>query len=245
MGVSIASGCFPNASVSVEIREEANLIASLKQYNDNLPQFISYTNFTVGEINRSVQPPGKNLIEFFRSSKMPEHVLRMGDPVVWLDDTYARNNVSITRGMTGRVIKRNGEHSCTIHWDSGDDTIITRNKHHRDPNAIIDPFGQKIALAYCLTAHKSQGSEFKSTLIAITSRDMFCLGRNADRRWLYTAVTRAQETITILEENKSVLQYLQGYTSKPLHKIKTMNVVLNELICLFFAIHLKGLCFLP
>ncbi|MGH7142703.1 MAG: ATP-binding domain-containing protein [Planctomycetota bacterium] len=50
-----------------------------------------------------------------------------------------------------------------------------------------------VQLAYCLTAHKSQGSEFPCVVVLCHKSHFF-----ADRNWLYTAVTRASKTCFLL-----------------------------------------------
>ena len=59
-----------------------------------------------------------------------------------------------------------------------------------------------LSLAYCLTTHKSQGSEFRCVLVIVHKGHTHMLHRN----WLYTSVTRAQET-TILIGDRWALRY--------------------------------------
>lgn len=57
-----------------------------------------------------------------------------------------------------------------------------------------------ISLAYCITVHKSQGSEFKTVFIPISEENKVMLKRNL----FYTAVTRAKEKMIIVGENKYI-----------------------------------------
>ena len=52
---------------------------------------------------------------------------------------------------------------------------------------------RNLELAYCLTAHKAQGSEFPCVVVVCHKSHFF-----ADRNWLYTAVTRASGTCIIV-----------------------------------------------
>lgn len=52
----------------------------------------------------------------------------------------------------------------------------------------------KFVLAYAITVHKSQGSEFKSVILPINNENKIMLKRNL----LYTAVTRASEKMIIV-----------------------------------------------
>lgn len=50
-------------------------------------------------------------------------------------------------------------------------------------------------LGYCLTAHKSQGSEFPEVIVAI--EDSVRLHSPDGRRWVYTAISRAKKNVKI------------------------------------------------
>ena len=50
-------------------------------------------------------------------------------------------------------------------------------------------------LGYCLTCHKSQGSEFPEVLVVI--EDSLRLNSTDGRRWLYTAITRAKKKVSL------------------------------------------------
>ena len=56
----------------------------------------------------------------------------------------------------------------------------------------------KFVLAYAITVHKSQGSEFKSVILPINNENKIMLKRNL----LYTAVTRASEKMIIVGSQK-------------------------------------------
>lgn len=54
--------------------------------------------------------------------------------------------------------------------------------------------------SYALTVHKAQGSQWKDVIIVNESRK---LPRGVDsRRWLYTAITRAEENVVIVDPSK-------------------------------------------
>ena len=53
-----------------------------------------------------------------------------------------------------------------------------------------------IDLAYCLTVHKAQGSEWPHVALVYKEASSF---REFSARWLYTGITRARETLTLLD----------------------------------------------
>lgn len=57
------------------------------------------------------------------------------------------------------------------------------------------PFPLEFDYGYCITCHKSQGSQFNKVLLFEET-----LNRETHARWLYTAITRAVEKIVIVKE---------------------------------------------
>ena len=60
----------------------------------------------------------------------------------------------------------------------------------------------EFALAYAMTVHKSQGSEFKAVVIGV--EQFRTRGRFLQRNLLYTAVTRAKKECRIVGEKEAV-----------------------------------------
>lgn len=61
---------------------------------------------------------------------------------------------------------------------------------------------QDIDLAYCTTVHKSQGSEYKVVIIALSVEHRMLLKRNV----IYTGVTRAKEHVLIITEKEGAAE---------------------------------------
>lgn len=55
----------------------------------------------------------------------------------------------------------------------------------------------EVDFAYCLTAHRMQGSESDSVVV-IADRFVDRMGEDEQRRWLYTAVTRARKKLVLI-----------------------------------------------
>ena len=56
------------------------------------------------------------------------------------------------------------------------------------------PTMEELELAYCMTVHKSQGSEFEAVVLPLLSGPPMLMTRNL----LYTAVTRARRLVVIV-----------------------------------------------
>ena len=71
------------------------------------------------------------------------------------------------------------------------ESVVTKQNFRWLKNFSIKPF----EYAYCITAHKSQGSEYNKVLVL----EEFLKG-NEHKRWLYTACTRAAEKLVIVRD---------------------------------------------
>ncbi len=59
----------------------------------------------------------------------------------------------------------------------------------------------EVETAYAMTVHKSQGSEFAHTVVALPAN-----GAGVTRELIYTGITRAKESLTLITESPKVLQ---------------------------------------
>lgn len=82
--------------------------------------------------------------------------------------------------------------------DSGRQEVTAHTHHFEGRGKELDPWTRKSAqefdYGYALTVHKSQGSQWQNVFIFDESGAF----RNARRQWLYTAITRAAETVTVV-----------------------------------------------
>jgi exodeoxyribonuclease V alpha subunit len=68
----------------------------------------------------------------------------------------------------------------------------------------------ELELAYAITIHKSQGSEYPAVILPILGGPVMLLNRNL----LYTAVTRAKKCVTIVGRGKTVEQMIANINEK-------------------------------
>ena len=106
-----------------------------------------------------------------------------------------KNNADTSNGDIGIIVDITG--AVEIEWDSGARTLE-------------DADGMKtIVLGYCLTVHKSQGSEYQTVIIPMISNQKCQLFK---RNLLYTAVTRAKKKVIIVsDEDKDKKNSLMDY----------------------------------
>lgn len=98
-----------------------------------------------------------------------------GDPCIWTVNDYERR---LWNGSLGRVV-RVGPNSLAAEFDG----VV-----HDIGGAELD----RIELAYCISVHKAQGSQFANVIVSVTQSFSF------DRTMLYTGLTRAVNRVVLI-----------------------------------------------
>jgi exodeoxyribonuclease V alpha subunit len=111
----------------------------------------------------------------------------MDDKVMQITNNYKKG---VFNGDIGYVTRIDGEEQkLTVSFESGADNV------EYELNEL-----DELTLAYAATVHKFQGSESKCIIVPIHTKHFIMLKRNV----LYTAVTRAQDTLIILGTMKAI-----------------------------------------
>ena len=133
-----------------------------------------------------------------------------GDKVIWTVNNY---DLNIFNGETGIIEECTELGEIIINW--GDRTVcvppslaVTRKDGSL---AYVDP-RKDIDLAYAVTTHKSQGSEFKQVIYVLNKSCIFM----QDSANYYTAITRARNAVTLICDQQSFFAALR----KPQPKAK-------------------------
>lgn len=120
--------------------------------------------------------------------------LKIGDKVIQTANNY---DLKVFNGFIGTVTDINN----TNVKNGVLDPIITVEYDGCDmPVEYSGAFINELELAYVMTIHKSQGSEYKYVFIPMHFEQEIML----NRKLLYTAVTRAKQECTIIGEQKAV-----------------------------------------
>lgn len=99
------------------------------------------------------------------------------NPVIYLDNDYERR---IFNGTLGVVVSVDAS-SMSIAWDG-----------HDKPMTMSQADLESLDLAYAISIHKAQGSQFRRVIVPIFP------SRLLDRTLIYTALTRATEQVILL-----------------------------------------------
>jgi len=86
-----------------------------------------------------------------------------------------------------------------------------------DQGEIIYDFSEldELALAYAVSVHKSQGSEYPSVLLPILPQHYMLLQRTL----LYTAVTRAKRLLVVIGSKKAIGMALRNHRTANRHSL--------------------------
>lgn len=134
-----------------------------------------------------------------------DFVFRVGDKVMQIKNNYKMKWQSIVDFEKEGEGIFNGDIGIIINIDSEEqivEVVYDNEKLIRYDFAILD----ELELAYALTVHKSQGSEFPILVMPITFGPKMLLTRNL----LYTALTRAKQTVVLVGSEKYIYQMVEN-----------------------------------
>ena len=141
--------------------------------------------------------PGK------QEHKRGKMLFRVGDRVMQI-----KNNYDImwkkTEGFGVGTGVFNGDVGKITEIDPGQETM-TVVFDDRQVEYTFDLLGQ-LELAYAMTVHKSQGSEYRAVILSVSQANPYLLTRSI----LYTAVTRARELLILVGDPGVVQQMVEN-----------------------------------
>lgn len=128
------------------------------------------------------ESPGK------RQLQIGAKTFREGDRVIQTRNNY---ELGVFNGDIGRVSHvDNEEMSCEVRFSGGEERVIIFEKDDLT----------ELALAYAITIHKSQGSEFPVVIIPVLGQHFNMLFRNL----IYTGLTRAKKLAVFVGSRKAL-----------------------------------------
>ena len=201
-------------------RDSANVISAvmINLIKNKLPSYVNATPFDIqvltpmrkGELGverlnqilqQALNPPSKEKHE----KEYHEITFREGDKVMQI-----KNNYQITWEMKSQYGITVQTGTGVFNGDAGEIKEINLFAEHLvvefDDNRLVEySFSQldELELAYAVTIHKSQGSEYPAVILPLLDGPRLLFNRNL----LYTAVTRAKSCVTIVGSD-SMLQFM-------------------------------------
>ncbi|MBO6147590.1 MAG: ATP-binding domain-containing protein, partial [Lachnospiraceae bacterium] len=160
-------------------------------------------------LQEAMNPPGRLKREIGTSNG----ILRTGDKVMQVKNNYDLEwTVSNGRGMvleTGTGVF-NGDIGRILSVSS--DKVYVRFDDGRETEYKGETLSE-LELAYAITIHKSQGSEYMAVLLPLLQGPRMLMNRNL----LYTAVTRAKQMVCILGSKNTVEEMIANEREENRH----------------------------
>ncbi len=148
-------------------------------------------------MQKILNPPARDKEELVRGSR----VFREGDKVMQIKNNY---DIVWTRGKETLAGVFNGDigRIISVNHNAGFMKILF------DTRTAVYPFDSvnELELAYAITVHKSQGSEFESVVMPVCSVPAKLSYRNL----LYTGVTRAKSRLILLGSQSEIFQMVDN-----------------------------------
>ena len=132
-------------------------------------------------LHQLINPPNKNLVEINRGGM----ILREGDRIIQLTNDYNRE---VFNGDLGNILSIDTvEQAVTVEY--GGRAVVY---DYADMN--------EITLAFAVSVHKSQGSEYPVVIFPLYMQHYMMLSRNL----FYTGLTRARKLAIIIGDKKAI-----------------------------------------
>jgi UvrD-like helicase family protein len=146
----------------------------------------------------------------------------VGDPVIHLSNDYERG---LMNGSLGCVVEMRATGVMVIDFEG--------ERHCFEPDEVA----QRIAVAYAVSCHKAQGSQFDRVAVVVTP------SRILDHSLIYTALTRAVKQVVLIG-SKAAFTRVRSL-NRPTRRIgrcasSTRNSTLLELVGAETLNHLSG-----
>lgn len=149
----------------------------------------------VDALNKYLQEELNPAVEGKPQIKLGWLTLRLGDKVVQTKNDY---NWGVFNGFTGRVVAVDAENETLVvdfdgqlvNYEKGDDI-------------------KKLALGYCLTIHKSQGSQWQYGIVVCHSSHYYMQSRNL----FYTGISRFRQELHVVGDKRAVKRAVSNVVS--------------------------------
>ncbi len=146
-------------------------------------------------------------------------VFRLGDKVMQLKNNYYKEVFNGDIGQVTGFVPDGGRllvdfDGRTVSYEPGE--------------------GEEITLAYAVTVHKAQGSEFPGVVLVLTTHHFLLLQRNL----LYTAITRGRRLVVLMGSKKALAMAIKN--DRPVRRYTDLAAKLRQAVGLGRAPNLTG-----
>ena len=153
-------------------------------------------------LQEALNPPKPGIPEFSHSG----NIFRLGDKVIQIHNDYDLAWVRETDDgpEKGKGVL-NGDIGFITEVNPGASSLTVRFDDERDVKYEADDL-ENLELAYCLSVHKAQGSEFPTVILSVAGGPPMLMTRNL----LYTALTRAQKLVVLVGQEEIIQRMVEN-----------------------------------
>lgn len=187
-------------SNNTEINKTAilNLIET-NSFNKNTTKFITYFNntkfkFNTNSINSILQDifnPSNGMDNIPSNNKYEKDtIFRINDKIIRTENDYSNEKM-----------RANGEEADILEFDGRRVTIRYNDAESIPEKISIDELYDNFKLNYCITIHKSQGSQYENVVLFIEPSQTII-----DKTSLYTAISRARNKCIVISSKTDFIK---------------------------------------
>ena len=149
-------------------------------------------------LQEALNPPSRDKAELSRG----DCAFRLGDKVMQIRNNYdlewekgEESGEGVFNGDIGYIVSLSRtDRELTVEFDDGRRAVYD--------DSMLD----ELELSYCISVHKSQGSEFPAVVLPLVSGSQMLMTRNL----LYTAVTRAKRMVVVVGREACMRQMVDN-----------------------------------
>ena len=172
------------------------------------------------ELQKVINPPDREKGEMISGDR----IFRVGDRVIHVVNNYQLGWVQkngekyeagegVFNGDIGKVVAvSRAEAQLQVQFEDGKVATYTAGD--------LD----QLALAYCISVHKSQGSEFPIAVVVVSRYNPIVTSRNL----LYTAITRAKRAVVVVGDKQNVVKMIKNNYTEKRHTALALFLKENE-----------------
>ena len=181
---------FDNKSIHFYNYSEENILKIQNKYKTDCKFITPQHKYNEGTINvnKVLQKNKNNLQQTIYPSykKTLPYYFHFGDLVVRITNDY-KNDALYANGDVGIIVK-----------DIDNNIQIQYLETNIIQNLTKDELYEDFQLAYCLTVHKVQGSQYNNIVLIMVDNHNFSWTNHTSKKLLYTAISRAKKNCIIL-----------------------------------------------
>lgn len=142
-------------------------------------------------LQQALNPGGSGVVEV----RFGDRVFRCRDKVMQIRNNYSK---MVFNGDLGRIVQIDPEEQVVT-------VAFTDEQEERLVNYAYEELDE-LVLAYAISVHKSQGSEYPVVIMPVTTQHYILLQRNL----LYTGITRAKKMVVLVGTKKALAIAVQN-----------------------------------